>query len=122
MSNLLISRNPTSGETLRELEVTPADELPKIFDRARAAQVHWSALSVKKRAAYLIQLREVLLNQVEDIEKVLHEETGKPRFEALMNEIFPSADILSIFAKKAPDLLATKRIPMHVMRHRHSVL
>src|SRR4051812_38009647 len=106
----LISRNPATGEILKELEMTPVHELPTIFERARAAQMKWAAVSPKKRAFYLIQLRETLINHVDELADLISKENGKPRFEAMANELLPSVDMLTYFAKRTPLLLRDRPI------------
>jgi acyl-CoA reductase-like NAD-dependent aldehyde dehydrogenase len=118
----LISRNPATGETLKELEMTPLAELPAIFERGRIAQIKWAALTPKKRAFFLIQLRETLLNRVDELADLISRENGKPRFEAMANELLPSVDMLTYFAKRTPLLLRDQNIPMTLMKHRKSYL
>lgn len=120
--SILVSRNPATGEVLRELATTRLEDLPLIFEKARFAQAQWAATSVRNRASHLIQLRETLLNHVDDIVDLLSKENGKPRTEALISEVIPSVDLLTYFAKKAPKLLKNKKIPMALMKHRKSYL
>jgi len=116
--NSIISRNPATGETIQELAPTPASQLPVIFEQARAAQIKWSALSHKSRAKHLLHLREALLNHVDEIADLISRENGKPRFEAMANELIPSVDMLGLFAKRAPKVLRDQNIPMTLMKHR----
>src|SRR5438045_193655 len=118
----LQSKNPATGELLEELDITPPEELPAVFARAAIAQKAWAALPVKKRARYLLQLREVLINHVDDLVETISKENGKPKFEALMNELFPAVDSLTYFARRAPKLLRDKKIPLVLMKHRKSYL
>jgi succinate-semialdehyde dehydrogenase/glutarate-semialdehyde dehydrogenase len=118
----LQSRNPATGEVLEEIDITPPEELPAIFERARVAQKAWAALPVKKRARYLLLLRETLINHVDDLVDTISKENGKPKFEAMMNELFPSVDSLTYFAKRAPKLLRDRKIPLVLMKHRKSYL
>ena len=47
-------------------------------------------------------------------------ENGKPKFEAMANELLPSVDTLTYFAKHAPAFLKDRRIPLQLVRHRKS--
>jgi acyl-CoA reductase-like NAD-dependent aldehyde dehydrogenase len=118
----IFSRNPATGELLAELEPTPLSELPLIFARAREAQSKWAAVSVKKRAHLLRQLREVMIDRAEEIAELISKENGKPRFEALASEVFSPIDTITYFADRAPALLKDKNIPLVFMRHRKSKL
>ena len=118
----LTSKNPATGEVIEVLETTPPESLAVIFEKARAAQSRWSVVSPKKRAELLFQTREVLLNHVDDCAELISNENGKPPFEAMINELLPSADMLTYFGKKAPKLLRDKSIKLVMMKHRKSYL
>jgi succinate-semialdehyde dehydrogenase/glutarate-semialdehyde dehydrogenase len=118
----LICRNPATGETIQELEMTQVAELPRIFAQARAAQAAWAALTPKKRSRQLLHLREALINHVDEIADLISRENGKPRFEAMVNELLPSVDMIGYFAKAAPRVLDDHPIPMSLMKHRKSYL
>ena len=118
----IISKNPATGEILAELTPTAVHDLPAFFDRARQASEAWSARSLKKRARALLDLREVLLDSSDDCVDVIHQENGKPRFEALANEVFPCVDALTYLAKNGRRLLGDRDIPMALMKHRRSLI
>jgi succinate-semialdehyde dehydrogenase/glutarate-semialdehyde dehydrogenase len=119
---MLISKNPANGQILKEFETTPQERLPELFRTAREAQQKWAALSIRKRSRYLYQLRETLLDHVDEIADVISQENGKPRFEALVNELLPCVDMLGYFARTAPDKLRNKPLPLGLMKHRRSYL
>lgn len=118
----LISRNPATGEIIDEFESTPVSDLDGIFKQARQAQAIWGALPAKKRARHLLLLRETLLNNADSLIDLISAENGKPRYEALANEVIPAADMLGYFAKCAPKTLRRKSVPMNLMKHRRSYL
>jgi succinate-semialdehyde dehydrogenase/glutarate-semialdehyde dehydrogenase len=120
--NTISSKNPATGQLIEEVELTPIESIPEIFSRARSAQKYWANISLKKRSAYLIQLREVLIQRADELIDLISSENGKPHFEAMTNEIIASVDMLTYFAKKAPRTLRDKRIPMELMKHRRSDL
>src|SRR5947209_6902859 len=119
---VITSKNPATGQVIREIQTTSLQELPQIFTQARAAHQIWGALSARKRAEGLIQLRETLINHTDEIVALISEENGKPQFEALANELIPSLDMLTLFAKKAPRLLRDRNIKLTLMKHRKSYL
>lgn len=118
----LTSRDPATGEILREIPLTPIEALPAIFQKARAAQSIWAMTPLKQRAQLLIQLREALVNHVDDITDLIVRENGKPRFEAMAHELIPSADLATFFSKRGPKALSDRRIPLSLMKHRKSTL
>jgi acyl-CoA reductase-like NAD-dependent aldehyde dehydrogenase len=114
--------SPGSGRTLREIPKTSAEEVTQAFSQARSVQKEWVKVPVKKRAAMLLDLRETLIEKVDDITHLLSDENGKPRFEAMVNEIFSSVELCSFFAKVGPSVLREKPIKMGLMKHRKSSL
>ncbi len=118
----LISRNPATGEIIQEIQLTSVESMTEIFERAQSAQKQWANVPAKKRASYLLQLREVLVQRADELIDIISRENGKPQFEALSNEIIPSADLLTFFAKNAPRVLKDQRIPLVLMKHRRSDL
>ncbi len=118
----LISKNPGTGEILKELQTTPPEALGKIFTQADAAQKLWAATPAAERAHVLLRLRETLLDQVDETTELISQENGKPKFEAMVNELLPCVDHLTFFAKKGPKVLRNKKIPLSLMKHRTSRL
>lgn len=118
----LVSKNPATGEILAELDPTPHERLPEIYARSRAAQKQWANRSVAARAELLLQIREALINQADDVAALISKENGKPLFEALSNEVLPSVELLTFFASHSESVLEDQNIPMGLMRHRESYL
>lgn len=119
---LLSVRNPGTGEILRELTPTPKAELRSLFERASAVQKQWAAVPVGKRVESVLNLRETLIRHIDALSELISSENGKPRFEAMMNEIFSVIELCSYFAKTGEGLLRDSRIPMGLMKHRTSYL
>jgi succinate-semialdehyde dehydrogenase/glutarate-semialdehyde dehydrogenase len=122
MTLKLVSKNPATGETLRELDTTPVDQLATLFAQARAAQAVWATTSPKKRARALLNLRETVINQSDAIAALISNENGKPKFEALSNEVFPVVDSLTYFGHRGPGMLRDRPLKLGLMKHRKSYL
>lgn len=118
----LTSRNPATGEVIQELDLTSIDSLPALFQRASEAQRHWAHQQPRKRAKSLFHLRETILNQSDELIQLISNETGKPKFEALSNELVPVLDTLTYFAHKGPKILKNRTISTGWMIHRKSYL
>lgn len=120
----ILSQNPKTGTTLKEIQKTAILELPQIFARAEQAQKLWSRLSIRKRAQKLLHLREVLVRKVDEIADVIHKENGKPVIEALVCELLPSIELLTFYASAGPKALRDQPLPLRnpFMRYRKSEL
>lgn len=118
----IISRNPASGSVLKTLEQTPVEMIPQMIQKAREAQKSWALVPPEKRVQYFMNAREYILDNVDAIADLICQENGKPRFEAIVNDLLPALELLTQYSKKAPRLLKDQKIPMHIMKHRHSYL
>src|SRR4051812_46573032 len=101
----VVSINPATLEELGRFPVATAAEMNAAVARARAAQPTWAALSFRNRARYILKARRVLYDRQDEIIRMLADETGKPRFEALSTEVLPTCDLMSHFAMKAEKIL-----------------
>ncbi len=115
-------RNPATGEVLRELAQTDSREIRSLYERASEVQKKWALVPVKERARKLLDLRETLINRIDDLSELISNENGKPRFEAMTNEIFASIELCTYFAAQGPKILRNESIPMGLMKHRSSYL
>ncbi|MEM9195624.1 MAG: aldehyde dehydrogenase family protein [Myxococcota bacterium] len=86
-------RNPRDGSVLDAVEPTPADELPAMVARARAAQAKFAKESLERRAAIVRAFARALLQRGDTLRDRICEETGKPEAEAWLHEIVPIADL-----------------------------
>src|SRR5690606_39906003 len=80
-------------------------------DRARAAQPAWAALGRRGRGLLLLRFRDRLVERAEEVAEMSSVETGKTRFEALLSDVLVTADLARWYARRAPKVLARRRIP-----------
>jgi len=105
--------SPATGEPIGEIEVQNASDVRAALERARKAQPAWAALSVEERARYVTRALGLLVEKQDRIVEVVVRESGKPATEARMMEIFAACDSMTYWAKRAPRLLRTERVPLH---------
>jgi len=117
-------QNPATGKPLGEVTMTPLEVIPDMMQKARAAQAEWSQFSPRKRGKVLLKLRETLLVHMDELVDLLVAENGKPRIEALTNDLLPSVELTGFFAKRAPLLLKDREISIQnpILLHRRSYL
>jgi acyl-CoA reductase-like NAD-dependent aldehyde dehydrogenase len=114
------SYEPATGALLGEAAVTSPDEVGAAVRRARRAQESWGALTVAERAARVLHFRDALIARQDELVDLLSRETGKPRIEALVQEVVPTAHVATYFAKRAAELLAPREVPMTLLVTRRS--
>ncbi|HTO52169.1 MAG TPA: aldehyde dehydrogenase family protein [Myxococcota bacterium] len=107
--------SPVTGERIGEIEVQNAGDVQAALERARKAQPAWAALGVGERARFVSRALGLLIEKQDRIVEIVVRESGKPATEARMMEIFAACDSMTYWAKRAPKLLRTERVPLHGM-------
>ena len=90
----IVSVDPSTGAEIGRVPLMNAAEVTAAVARARAAQPAWARLSYHERARFILRAREVVLDQLEEIAKLISRETGKPVTEAISMEIVPTLDLM----------------------------
>lgn len=106
----IISLDPATGEELGRSIVATDDELAEAVANARAAQRVWSERSFRERADVIMRARQIILEEMEEIARLIARECGKPVAEALSMEIAPTLDLMQYFARRTQRLLRPQRI------------
>jgi acyl-CoA reductase-like NAD-dependent aldehyde dehydrogenase len=70
--------NPATGALLSELPVDGHNVVRAKYDRARAAQPAWAAISLRKRLATIGKFRERVVAMQDALARTLTDEVGKP--------------------------------------------
>ena len=102
--------NPATGEVIRSLPVTTADDVRAMADRARAAQPAWEALGFEGRGRVLRRMQKWLVDNGERVIQSIVDETGKTYEDAAVVELAYGAGALGFWAKHAPDYLSDEKI------------
>lgn len=79
MPELLESRNPSTGETVGTVPMTPVQEIPGMVARARESLESWRGIGTKERGDLLKPAGERLLAEAEEIGTLITKEMGKTR-------------------------------------------
>src|SRR6185369_13017023 len=106
----IISIDPSTGEEIGRAPLMDASEVAAAVKRGRAAQPAWARLSYRERGRFILRARELVLDQLEEIAKLISRETGKPVTEAISMEIVPTLDLMHYFAENTRKLLDRSRI------------
>ncbi|RYZ85539.1 MAG: aldehyde dehydrogenase family protein, partial [Proteobacteria bacterium] len=119
---MLTIRNPANGHVIESIPSTDPKQIHETFVQAKIAQRKWYQTPLDIRMEKLRDLQERLIEERHDLSEIIVKENGKPAFEALTNEIFPTVELISFFASNTQRVLKTKNIPLRLMRHRRSTL
>ncbi|MFM0305224.1 NADP-dependent succinate-semialdehyde dehydrogenase [Paraburkholderia sediminicola] len=92
-------KNPATGETIATVPRMGTNETRRAIDTANAAWPAWRATTAKHRATILRKWHDLMLENADDLAKILTTEQGKPLAEA-KGEILYAASFLEWFAEE----------------------
>ncbi|HYM56890.1 MAG TPA: aldehyde dehydrogenase family protein [Solirubrobacteraceae bacterium] len=102
--------NPATGEIIRTVPVTSAQEVSAMGARARAAQPAWEALGFDGRGRVLHRAQKWVLDNVDRVTETIVSETGKTVEDAQLAEIAYAANAFGFWAKHAREYLADEKV------------
>jgi len=106
----VISRDPASGEVLRQFECATPDQVYQAVDAARAAQRSWVATDLNARKEILRAFIHELHSRKSEVAALISQETGKPRVEALVTEVVVVLDAAGFLQRELPRFLRPERV------------
>ncbi|GAA4319251.1 NAD-dependent succinate-semialdehyde dehydrogenase [Klenkia terrae] len=101
--------NPFTGETEREFDSLPSDQVTAVVDRAHTAYLDWRGRSVAERAAVVGRAADLMLERTDAFAALITKEMGK-RIQEAAGEVQLAASILRYYADKAEQFLAPRTI------------
>ncbi|HEY6935262.1 MAG TPA: aldehyde dehydrogenase family protein [Marmoricola sp.] len=104
------SINPRTGDVVGTWPVHGEEQVRAAVERAREASRWWGGLSYADRRERLDAWKGVLTRRMQQLANVVHEETGKPHADAVL-EIGLAIDHLGWAAKHARKVLGRRRVP-----------
>jgi len=119
-ADVIVSTNPATGKPLGEVTASSPDEVRDAVARAVEVQAEWGRVPPKERGHRMLALRKCLTDRCEEIAERISNESGKTRFEAMSMEIVGLADLIGYYGKRVHKVLESKRIPLHLLKHRRS--
>jgi acyl-CoA reductase-like NAD-dependent aldehyde dehydrogenase len=108
----LESFNPTTGELLGTVQTVTPQGVQAVVDDVAEIQPAWAQLSLDDRAGYMRRAAQVIVDELDDITRLLTSEQGKPIAEAHSMEVIPTIEVLTWCADEGPKILADEKIPM----------
>ena len=92
--------NPARGDTIAKVANLSREQISAAIDIAYEAQKEWAKKTGKERATILRRWFELMMENAEDLAKILTAEQGKPMAES-MGEIAYGASFIEFFAEEA---------------------
>src|SRR5437879_9079875 len=85
----IICHDPATGEEIGRAPLVLPEDVARAVGRAREAQPEWAALSFRERGRVIMNARQLILKELEEIAFLVSLETGKPASEAVAMELGP---------------------------------
>jgi succinate-semialdehyde dehydrogenase/glutarate-semialdehyde dehydrogenase len=111
--------SPATGLAFAQATLLSAAQAHAALAAAEAAFPAWSALSFRERGRHLLALREAVLQDADELARLVAREQGKPDAETQAVEIFPSLEALKHLALHAEDVLRDHEIESEVLLFAH---
>ncbi|WP_122081201.1 NAD-dependent succinate-semialdehyde dehydrogenase [Vibrio coralliirubri] len=116
-NNAVAVTNPATDELIGHAPISSETELANAIERAHVAQKEWAKVPAKSRAASLHRWHQLILENKEDLARIMTIEQGKPLAEAT-GEVVYGASFIEWFAEEAkrtygdsiPSTVAGKRL------------
>ncbi|HEX8074627.1 MAG TPA: aldehyde dehydrogenase family protein [Thermoleophilaceae bacterium] len=105
--------SPATGATIAHLPDMDAAQVEQLVQRARKAQEAWGEASFDDRAAVMYAARKWLVDNRDRVAQTVMEENGKTREDAMLADVFITADALGFWSKTGPKYLADERVRSH---------
>lgn len=109
---LLSVENPATGESLGEVSLLDKSQILAAIDSAETAYQSWRLTSLSERQQRLQAWHDLMLENKEDLARIMSYEQGKPINEA-RGEIDYAASFITWFAEQAKRLNGSQ-IPSHI--------
>jgi succinate-semialdehyde dehydrogenase/glutarate-semialdehyde dehydrogenase len=111
--------DPATGQAFAEVSLLDPAQAGDSLARARAAFDSWSASSFEARGRHLLALRQALLDEADEVSRLIAREQGKPAAEALAVEIMPALEALKHLALHAEDDLRDEEVDSALLLFAH---
>lgn len=109
-SEFIETTDPRTGKVIARVPDHSAADVAAAVLVARDNQRAWSALSFDERAEHLLAVRDLMLDRAESIVEVICSETGKLASEAVMTELFATAELIRHYTSHGARILGPQKI------------
>jgi acyl-CoA reductase-like NAD-dependent aldehyde dehydrogenase len=107
----LESYSPLTRERIGSVPTLSPEDVQVVVDDVASVQPFWAQLPLAGRARYMKRAQQAILDQIDDLARLLAREQGKPINEAYIMELIPTVDALGWIADAGQQILADERIP-----------
>ncbi|MFQ6617167.1 MAG: aldehyde dehydrogenase family protein [Fidelibacterota bacterium] len=113
--NLFSSINPFNEEPIAKISISGEREINTAVESAARAFSFWSLLSYEERGNYLRKINKIILEEIDEIARLIALEQGKPVDEAKSVDILPAMDAIKYYSKNTKRLLKERVMEPHLI-------
>jgi succinate-semialdehyde dehydrogenase/glutarate-semialdehyde dehydrogenase len=106
----ITSYNPATEEEIATVAALDGGGAADAVEAAKEAFPSWSQTPVKERQKTLARWLEIMLDELEELARLVSTEGGKPVTEARLVDVFPGLESLSYYSKNLSKMVAFKSI------------
>jgi len=110
MASEIESVSPVDGGHLGRVRVTQPGDVAAAVAGAAEVQQLWAQLRLSDRARYLTRAAQAVIDEWDELVRVIVAEQGRPLAEAQSMELLPAVETLQWLAEAAPRVLAPERV------------
>lgn len=103
---------PATGKKFAIVKTDSEDTLRQAVSRAVVAQKKWIELTFRQRERVLIEIREYLVRNSDEIASMIAECTGKTPVDAFATEVLPATLSIGYYLKAIPPLMQPQKIKL----------
>jgi succinate-semialdehyde dehydrogenase/glutarate-semialdehyde dehydrogenase len=115
----ITSYNPATEEEIATISALDGDGAVDAVRAAKEAFPVWSHTPVGERQELLARWLEIMLDEREDLARLVSAEGGKPINEANLVDVFPGLESLSYYSKNIHEMLAFREVRPNQVLFRH---
>jgi acyl-CoA reductase-like NAD-dependent aldehyde dehydrogenase len=104
--------SPIDGTRLGSVPVTAPDDVNAAVAEAAEVQQLWAQLRHADRARYLSRAAQAIIDEWDELVRILVNEQGRPVAEAQTMELLPAVETLLWLAENGPHILGPERVPL----------
>ncbi len=104
----ITSYNPATEEEIASISALDGEGAVDAVRAAKEAFPAWAATPVAERQRIIGRWRDIMLEESEELARLVSAEGGKPITEAKLVDVFPGLESLAFYSKKLSKLLAFK--------------
>ncbi|OKY79054.1 MAG: Lactaldehyde dehydrogenase CofA [Candidatus Methanohalarchaeum thermophilum] len=109
MRDKIESIDPVSGEVIKSYSLPKEEEIGEIVDRSREASLSWGDTSLAERSEYLGAIREIVVDELENIVDVIQRDTGKPEVEVMMSDVLATLELIKYYENNLEEILSREK-------------